>query len=139
IPQPKAGQPGVEDNIVALLFGMKAEDAKRRYQITWVPDSKDSNKYYHYLQILPRTPADKADFTEARLVLTSKEFLPRQGGDHHPNGNEVTWDFENLKKNQESGVTAKTFTPPNTLPQGWTVDRVQPPGAVPAGGVPPKK
>jgi TIGR03009 family protein len=139
VPQPKNGQPGIEDNIVALLFGMKADDAKKRYQMTWVPDTKDNNKFYHYLQILPRSQADKADFTEARLVLTAKDFLPRQVWYHQPNGNEVTWDFENLKKNQEAGVGPTAFAPPQTLPAGWRVDRVQPQGAVPASGTQPKK
>jgi TIGR03009 family protein len=138
VPQPKAGQLGVDDNIVALLFGMKAEDARRRYQMTWVPDTKDNNKFYHYLQILPRTPADKADFTEARLVLTSKEFLPRQVWYHQPNGNEITWDFENLKRNAEAAIPATAFAPPQQLPQGWRVERIQA-QVTPAGGVAPKK
>ncbi len=139
VPPPKSGQFGVEDNIVALLFGMKADDAKRRYQMTWVADTKDNNKYYHYLQILPRTPADKADFTEARLVLTSKDFLPRQVWYHQPNGNEITWDFESLKKNQEAAIPASAFAPPQQLPPGWRLDRVPPPGTIQPAGAPPKK
>jgi TIGR03009 family protein len=139
VPQPKAGQPLFDDNIVALLFGMTAAAAQQRYQMTWVPDTKDNNKYYHYVQILPRLPGDKADFTEARLVLTAKDFLPRQVWYHQPNGNEITWDFENLRKNAEAGVTATTFTPPQSLPKDWRAERVPPPGAAPAGGVAPKK
>jgi len=139
VPQPKPGQPLADDNIVALLFGMTAAAAQQRYQMTWVPDTKDNNKYYHYLQILPRTPADKADFTEARLVLTAREFLPRQVWYHQPNGNEITWDFETLRKNAESRVTATTFAPPSSLPQGWTMQRAQVPNTTPASGLVPKK
>jgi TIGR03009 family protein len=146
VPQAKAGQPGIEDNIVALLFGMKADDAKRRYQMSWRPDAENKNKYYHYVQIIPRTPADKSDFTEARLVLTSSDFLPRQVWYHQPNGNEVTWDFEKLKKNQEATISAQTFAPPQALPKDWRVERVQigagttpGTGAAPGTGVAPKK
>lgn len=139
VPRPKAGQPLLDDNIVALVFGMTAAAAQKRYQMTWVPDTKDKNKYYHYLQILPRTPADKADFTEARLVLTSRDFLPRQVWYHQPNGNEITWDFEVLRKNADSRVTATTFAPPQTLPAGWRVERSPAPGTVPASGVAPRK
>jgi TIGR03009 family protein len=137
VPPAKPGQPSVEDNLVGLLFGMKAEDAKRRYQMTWVADKKDNNKFYQYVQILPRTPADKADFTEARLVLTSKDFLPRQVWYHQPNRNEIIWDFENLKRGSES---PQTFAPPQQLPgKDWRVERVPQPGVSPAGGVQPKK
>jgi TIGR03009 family protein len=139
VPQPKAGQPAIEDNIVALLFGMKADDAKRRYQMSWRPDTENNNKYYHYLQILPRTPADKADFTEARLVLTTSDFLPRQVWYHQPNGNEVTWDFEKLKKNQEATIAPQTFAPPQQLPKDWRVERMQPAGPAPGTAVAPKK
>jgi TIGR03009 family protein len=139
VPRPKPGQPLFDDNIVALLFGMTANAAQRRYQMTWVPDTKDNNKYYHYLQVLPRTPADKADFTEARLVLTARDFLPRQVWYHQPNGNEITWDFETLRRNADSRVTATSFAPPQSLPQGWRVERTPAQGTVPASGVAPKK
>jgi TIGR03009 family protein len=138
VPPTKPGQALGDDNIVALLFGMTAAAAQQRYQMTWVPDTKDNNKYYHYLQILPRTAADKADFTEARLVLTAPDFLPRQVWYHQPNGNEVTWDFETLRKNADSRVSAALFTPPNP-PTGWTLQRVPPQGTVPARGVVPNK
>jgi TIGR03009 family protein len=138
VPKAQPGQLGVDDNIVALLFGMKAADAKRRYQMTWVADSKDNNKFYHYLRILPRLPQDKADFTEARLVLTSKDFLPRQVWYHQPNGNQITWDFEELQKN--AAIPPQTFLPPQQLEAGWRVERIQPPITQMGGdGTPPKK
>ncbi len=139
VPRPKPGQPLIDDNILALVFGMTSAAAQRRYQMTWVADTKDNNKYYHYIQILPRTPADKAEFTEARLVLTAREYLPRQVWYHQPNGNETTWDFETLRKNADSRVTASTFAPPQTLPQGWRLERSPAPGTVPASGVAPKR
>jgi TIGR03009 family protein len=137
VPQPKAGQPAFDDNIVALLFGMKADDAKKRYQMTWVQDKEHNNKYYHYVRILPRTPQDKADFTEAQLVLTAKDFLPCRVWYHQPNGNEVRWDF---KVDVKARVLATTFEPPHSPDKGWRWERVPPPGSVqPAAGGPPKK
>jgi TIGR03009 family protein len=135
----KSGQAIPGENIVTLVFGMSAAGAQQRYQMTWVPDTKDNNKYYHYLQILPRTLADKADFTEARLVLTARDFLPRQVWYHQPNGNEITWDFEELKKNADARVAAPMFAPPTKLDPGWRAERVQSQGTVPASGVAPKK
>jgi TIGR03009 family protein len=137
VPQPKPGQPAIEDNILSLLFGMKAAQAQQRYQMKWVPDAQNNNKFYHYLQILPKTPQDKADFTEARLVLTANGFLPRQVWYHQPNGNEITWDFEKIDVTTQIPLT--TFAPPQRLDQGWRMERTPPQGAVPASGVAPKK
>src|SRR5262249_47876976 len=36
LPPPKSGQVA-EDNVLSLVFGMKAEDAKKRYQLTLAP------------------------------------------------------------------------------------------------------
>jgi TIGR03009 family protein len=138
VPQPKAGQPAMEDNILALLFGMKAAQAQQRYEMKWVPDTQNNNKFYHYLQILPRHPPDKADFTEARLVLTSNGFLPRQVWYHQPNGNEITWDFE--KVDVTTPIPLTTFAPPTARPDNsWRVERLPQQGAVPASGVGAKK
>jgi len=118
------------------LFGMKAAQAQQRYDMKWIPDDKHNNKFYHYLQILPKNPQDKADFTEAQLVLTSNGFLPRQVLYHQPNGNTITWDFEKVDVTTQIPLT--TFAPPQ-LEKGWRMERMQPPGAVPAGDVLPKK
>src|SRR5262249_48062640 len=92
----KTGQ-GSEDNFLTFLFGMKAEDAKKRYQLTLLPPPRPGDeKWYHYIEVVARTPADRADFTRARLVLMASNFLPRQLWFEQPNGNEVTWDFNQL-------------------------------------------
>src|SRR4051812_2032114 len=56
LPAPKAGE-NVDHNLMALLFGMKVEQAKRRYEM-----KLDGDQHYYYLRILPRFEADKADF-----------------------------------------------------------------------------
>ncbi len=43
LPQPKPGQPAIEDNVLALLFGMNA--AQQRYDMKWIPDEKYNNKF----------------------------------------------------------------------------------------------
>jgi TIGR03009 family protein len=134
MPPAKAGQPAMDENIVALLTGMTSAAAQKRYTMKWVPDKENKNKFYHYIQIFPKAKEDKADFTEARLVLWSKDFMPRQIWYHEPNGNTKTWDFQVTPNDPK--VTPLTFTPPQGPPQGWRQDVVQAPPAV-AG--PPKK
>src|SRR5262249_9142739 len=45
----KAG-PGSEDNFLTFLFGMKADDAKKRYQIKLLPQPPN-DKWYYYLEV----------------------------------------------------------------------------------------
>jgi TIGR03009 family protein len=114
LPAPKPGQLA-DDNFLSFLFGMKAADAKAKYQISYVPDPMN-NQWYHYLQIQARHAADKADFTMARLTLYSSNYLPAQLWFLQPNGDEVTWDFRNVTSPAKLGVA--DFAHP-TLPQGW--------------------
>src|SRR5262249_17441996 len=62
---PKAGQVA-EDNLLSFLFGMKAAEAKQRYQLSYVAAD---DKWYHYIKVLPKQAQDKADFQEARLAI----------------------------------------------------------------------
>ncbi len=118
LPPPKAGQLA-EDNLLSFLFGMKAAEAKQRYQITF--DMPAGDQYYHYLKIQPKLAQDKADFSVARLVLLRTTFMPRQVWFHQPNGNEVTWDFPKL----QSGINipVNNFEKPQ-LPAGWQFERL---------------
>lgn len=119
LPQPKAGQLG-DDNLLSFLFGMKAADAKQRYQITHVP-APAGDMWYTYLKIQPKFAQDKADFTEARLVLLRSTFMPRQVWFHQPNGNEVTWDFPKLQSGVD--IPLANFAQPQ-LPTGWQFEKM---------------
>ena len=117
LPTPKPGQVA-DDNFLSFLFGMKAVQAKARYQLSVSP----SDQYYHYLNILPKTPEDKADFTTARLVLRRDNFLPAQVWFHQPSGgNEVMWDFPRSQVNVN--IPAAEFQTPAT-PPGWKLERI---------------
>ena len=108
-----------DESFLGFLFGMKAVDAKQRYQMTWVPDTQHNNKFYHYLRVLPKDARDKADFTEARLTLSANTMLPRQIWYHQPNGNEITWNFKEVRPNVNIPLTA--FQP--DTPAGWRMER----------------
>lgn len=114
LPPPKPGQLA-DDNFLSFLFGMKAEDAKARYFLTYVPPQAN-DKWYQYLSIKPKATPDKADFTEARLVLLASNYLPRQLWFLQPNGDEVTWDFPRVTSPANLGP--QHFAHPQ-LPAGW--------------------
>jgi len=114
LPTPKQGQVA-DDNFLSFMFGMKAEDAKAKFQITYVP-AQANDKWYQYLRIQPRASADKADFSEARLTLLASNYLPRQLWFLQPNGDEVTWDLPRVTS--PANLNANAFAHPQ-LPAGW--------------------
>lgn len=125
LPPPKPGQIA-DDNFLGFLFGMKANEARNRYHMTWVP-CPQNNQFYIYIKIESRSASDKADFTQAQLVLTSKDHMPRRLWFHQPNGNEVTWNFPTILAPANLG--AADFGLPQ-LPTGWQwqqVPRANPP------------
>jgi TIGR03009 family protein len=126
IPRPKPGQVS-DDNFMSFMFGMKAEEAKKRYSLTLAKE----DKYYIYVDVVPRFAADKAEFARARLVLNRDSFLPRQLWFEHANGNEITWDIPKL----QSGVSIdrRVFDAPKA-PAGWQLVPV----SRAAGNTPPR-
>jgi TIGR03009 family protein len=120
LPTPKPGQVA-DDNFLSFLFGMKAEEAKRRYDLRLVKE----DQWYVYIEVLPRFQADKSDFQKARLVLLNNSFLPRQLWFEQPNGNEITWDIPKIESGAGArGVARSDFAPPTAPPAGWTFQRV---------------
>ncbi len=117
LPQPKSGQVS-DDNFLSFLFGMKAVEAKQRYQLD-IPASP-ADQYYYYLQIHPKMPQDKADFSVARLVVRRDNFLPAQVWFLQPNGNEVTWEFQ---ARRDVTIPATAFEQPK-LPPGWKFEKM---------------
>jgi TIGR03009 family protein len=111
LPKPKPGQVA-DDNFLSFLFGMRAQDALKKYNIKL---SKE-DKWYIYLDITPRFPADRSDFRRARLVLNKDSFLPRQLWFEQPNGNESTWDVPRL--DTKAAIDRRNFDAPKP-PAGW--------------------
>ncbi len=110
-----------QDSFLSFLFGMGAEEAKKRYHMTHVaPNPPD--KFYHYILIRPKLEQDKSDFIEARLSLFRSNNLPAQIWYLQPNKTEITWSFKDLQINVQ--IPLSYFQPDE--PKGWRVERVQP-------------
>jgi TIGR03009 family protein len=144
MPKPKPGQVS-EDGFLGLLFGMKADEAKKRFVLKMgstanAPNGEDA--HWIYVDIVPRFPADKSDFTRAQLVLSKETFLPRRLWFEHPNGNEVTWDIPTIKTGVE--LNRREFDAPKPQ-EGWKLVPVTrgsanaPAAAAPGGANPPPR
>ncbi len=111
LPKPRPGQVA-NDNLMALLFGMKAGQAKSRYDLRLAKE----DQYYIYVDIAPRVAEDRADFQRARLVLNKDNFLPRQLWFEHANGEETTWDIPRIQNGAQ--LDRRLFDAPKE-PAGW--------------------
>ena len=110
-----------QESFLSFLFGMGAEEAKKRYDMVHVaPNPPD--KFYHYILIKPKLEQDKSDFIEARLSLFRSNNLPAQIWYLQPNKNEITWNFKDLQINVQ--IPLNYFQPDE--PKGWRTERVQP-------------
>ncbi len=142
MPKPQPGQVA-DESFLGFLFGMRAEVAKRRYNLSFskAPDAPNGeNQYYIYVDVTPRFPDDKAEFARARLVLNKDNFLPRQLWFEHPNGSETVWDIPRI----QAGLTLdrRLFDAPKIVPgSGWKLVPMPESGSgagAAAPGVPPR-
>jgi TIGR03009 family protein len=133
LPKPKAGQVS-DDNFLSFLFGMKKEEAKKRYDLKLTK----TDPYYLYVDIQPRFAADKGDFQQAQIVLNKETMLPRRLWFKASNGTEVTWDVVQINSNDKT-IDRREFDAP-TPPAGWKMvaapkdSEVTPRVARPSGG-----
>jgi TIGR03009 family protein len=112
LPKPEPGQAAEENNLLSLLFGMKADDVKRRYELKL---SKEDT-YYIYVDIAPRSAADRSDFQRAQLVLNKSNYLPRRLWFEHANRSTVMWDIPTLQPGM--ALDRRIFDAPQA-PAGW--------------------
>jgi TIGR03009 family protein len=117
MPATRSGAVG-DDNLLSFLFDMKAEEAKRRYDLKLI---KEDDPNYIYVEVNPRLPADKQDFRKAYFALTRKDLLPRALMFEEPNGNRVKWDMPVLEVGAR--IDPAQFASP-AIPPGWKVVRM---------------
>lgn len=113
---PKPGQV-FEDSFLNFLFGMKAIEAKQRYNLSLAKE----DEHYVYIFVDPINPVDRAEFSKARLVLWKSTFLPRQLEFETPNHDVIKWDIPSANANAK--LTAADFSPPQA-PKDWQTQRI---------------
>jgi TIGR03009 family protein len=130
------------DNLMLdFLSGMKAEEAKRRFQLSVF--NEDAN--YVYLDIKPLQQKDRAEFEHVRFALYGPTlqqlaYLPAQVWLQKPNGDTELWEFTKPQTNVP-GVDKAIFryTPVKGKDgKDWPLKEFQPqppggPGQLPGG------
>src|SRR5262245_41106041 len=113
---------GQAENFMNLVFGMKAQDMKKRFQLNYIKAPPEQAKWYHFIEILPVHPDDKGDFTKARLVLNTNNHLPAQIWFQHGKDVEITWDFPPTTAKVNVEIPLKEFANPD-VPKGWKLEK----------------
>ncbi len=75
-----------------FLFGMKAEEAKQRFNLKLIGFNKDNTAVH--IQAIPRMDTDRQNYSEAGIMLDLKLFIPRAVRLVDPNGIETVYVFD---------------------------------------------
>lgn len=104
MPLPKEARgKNIVNSPLPFLFGMKADDAKRRYHITL--KSNDPKTKVAVLVIVPRYESDRQNYQEAWVKLDTKTFLPLAVKLFDPSGSlETVYVFTGVKINPSNPV-----------------------------------
>ena len=123
-----------------FMFGAKSQSIKDRYWIrVIVPPPK---KEAYWLEAVPKTRDDAANFKMAHIVIAEKDFLPEGIVLYHRNKTKTTFAFEQRESNwseliEKMNVFHRQFFQPKT-PTGWKkiVQKYAEQGAVPVSAPP---
>lgn len=108
IPPENRGQ-NIIDGPLPFLFGMKADRAKRRYTFEMM-DSKPEFPSTVWLLVRPRLPMDASNWSEARVGINQKTFLPVAVMLTDPSGNSETVHlFSKVEANPKQGILPALF------------------------------
>jgi TIGR03009 family protein len=99
LPEEMQGE-NIINSPLPFLFGMKADDAKRRFRIKLERETKDGA----ILVVFPRLDTDLRNYNEAWIILEKVNYLPTAVKMFDPSGNlETVYKFESVKINERAG------------------------------------
>jgi TIGR03009 family protein len=139
---------GIRDNTaIAILFGMKAADAKKRFDLSIdVDDAERYSDFYLHIRILPKTKEDMQEFKKAELVLWKNNkdpkyadlwMLPARLWFQNTNGDMVTWEFQKMSTQAKLGKA--DFKAPSFPDKEWKSEWSKPPAPTVSRTVAPPK
>ncbi len=125
-----------------FLFGMKAEEAKRRFQLTL----RGQNETSYVIDAVPRLQMDAQNYSHAMIALDKTNFIPRGVQLIDPAGTQMTkYTFSEIKVNPSRNTIVgilgpwfgKDSDPFHPELRGWK--KILPPAVEPAGNQIPGK
>lgn len=107
MPLPKEAQgQNIVHSPLPFLFGMKAAEAKARYDFVLQKNTKEQA----YLIINPKLDSDKQNYSQARVLLEKVNYLPIAVKLYDPSSNlETVYKFKSIKINEGPGILGGIF------------------------------
>lgn len=134
-----------DNTLLSFMFGMKADDIKKRYYISFDPENPEKfTDNFIFLTIYPKSPADMQEFAKAELVLWKNNkdpkyadywMLPARLWFQNTNKNQIMWEFSGM--NSQRKMAARDFAPPPFPDKEWTREWAQNPNEKPSQTVRP--
>ncbi len=124
----EARQKALQQGPLPFLFNMKAADARQRYGMTLLKQTKDE----YTIAIVPREEIDKQSFNQAFVILNKLNFLPNRLL-LLPVGEKEKQEFRFTMIAPNQPVPDGYFHPSIDL-VGWKVNRNEEAGKTPAAG-----
>jgi len=84
-----------------LPFGIPVSDIRSYYTVRLTGE----DRFYSYIELLPKSNKDRAWFTSMKLAFTRKTHLLRLVTYGEPNGNQTHWDILDLQTNVNPPIT----------------------------------
>lgn len=110
----------IVDGPLPFLFGAQAERLLQRYWLRIVtPENVARDQVW--IEAYPKLQTDRANYSRARVILTTNGLLPYAVELMLPNGNRRVYQFD--WKINERNLIAQLFSPDDfsaPLPRGWT-------------------
>jgi TIGR03009 family protein len=126
---------GFQKNLaMSFLFGMKADELKKRFELRIDVDDKDMySEFYLRVGILPKSKEDMQDFKKAELVFWVNRdekyrelmMLPARIWFQQPNGNTISWEFKNMTTQKK--FLKADFKEPGFPDKDWVSQWSKPP------------
>ena len=124
-----------DDNFLSFLFGMKKEEAKKRYDLKLTKTDATITSTWKSRR---ETPPTRWTSSRRKSFCSRTRMLPRRLWFEQPNSAETTWDVLQINTNDRT-IDRREFDAP-TPPPGWKLvnaakDAESPPRvARPSGG-----
>ena len=105
IPAEEQGK-NIMDGPLPFLFGMKAEESKKRYDLKLIKQEKGEI----WIEATPRRPVDIANWKKATVIIDAKTFLPKAVRLQEPGeGCYTVHTFRNLEQPGNGGILRRLF------------------------------
>lgn len=138
---------GMDHMFFNFLFGMKAEEIKKRYDVSInIEDPQQYTEHYMFVTIYPKTKEDMQEFAKAQLVLwvNTKDpkfvdnwMLPARLWFQNTNKSQVTWELRGINAKKE--LIPADFKAPPFPDKEWKSEWMEAPKPSTVRTVPPAK